>query len=113
MIKAYRKKFAVDRLKAVAELQKLGKTFTKAEIDKENQAVENYRRQQKQKKIKKRQKKQMDKYHDLLIEQDGMFCYIAGYTSGDAPYGVTWEEVGIDSNLLFDIKVKLYKDMLI
>ena len=24
---------------------------------------------------------------------DGTFAYIAGYTSGGAPYGVTWEEM--------------------
>ena len=31
-----------------------------------------------------------------LPEQDGRFFYIAGYTSGGAPYGVTWEEMGLD-----------------
>ena len=30
------------------------------------------------------------------------------YTPGGAPYGVTWEEVGIDSNLPFEEKVSLY-----
>ncbi len=39
---------------------------------------------------------------------DSTFAYIAGYTPGGAPYGVTWEEVGIDSDLPFDEKVKLY-----
>ncbi len=39
-----------------------------------------------------------------------MFCYIAGYTSGGAPYGLTWEEVGIDGNLPFDMKIELYKN---
>ena len=28
-------------------------------------------------------------------DQDETFFYIAGYTSGGAPYGVTWEEMGI------------------
>lgn len=28
-------------------------------------------------------------------EQDATFYYIAGYTSGAAPYGVTWEEMGM------------------
>lgn len=28
--------------------------------------------------------------------QDDTFFYIAGYTSGGAPYGVTWEEVGLE-----------------
>jgi hypothetical protein len=25
-----------------------------------------------------------------------MFFFIAGYTSGGAPYGVTWEEMGLE-----------------
>ena len=28
--------------------------------------------------------------------QDDTFFYIAGYTSGGAPYGVTWEEMGLE-----------------
>jgi len=31
-------------------------------------------------------------YEDL---QDDRFFVIAGYTSGGAPYGVTWEEMGL------------------
>ncbi len=31
-----------------------------------------------------------------LPEQDSRFFYIAGYTSGGAPYGVTWEEMGLE-----------------
>lgn len=30
------------------------------------------------------------------IGQDDTFHYIAGYTSGGAPYGVTWEEMGLE-----------------
>ena len=33
---------------------------------------------------------------------------IAGYTDGGAPFGVMWEEVGIDPGLPFEEKVKLY-----
>lgn len=39
---------------------------------------------------------------------DRGFAYIAGYTPSGAPYGVRWEEVGIDSDLPFDEKVQLY-----
>ncbi len=89
----------------------MGKTFTKEEISKEKQAIEAYKRQQQQKKIKIRQKrlekKQQSEYS--MLEQDDMFCYIAGYTFGGAPYGLTWEEVGIDSDLPFDMKAELYK----
>ena len=31
-----------------------------------------------------------------LPEQDDRFFFIAGYTSGGAPYGVTWEEMGLE-----------------
>ena len=31
-----------------------------------------------------------------LLEQDDTFFFIAGYTSGGAPYGVTWEEMGLE-----------------
>jgi len=33
-----------------------------------------------------------ERIHD---EQNDIFYYIAGYTSGGAPYGVTWEEMGL------------------
>ena len=31
-----------------------------------------------------------------IVDQDDRFFYIAGYTSGGAPYGVTWEEMGLE-----------------
>lgn len=31
---------------------------------------------------------------DSLVDSDDTFYYIAGYTSGGAPYGVTSEEFG-------------------
>ena len=30
------------------------------------------------------------------MEQDENFYYIAGYTSGGFPYGVTWQEMGLE-----------------
>ena len=46
----------------------------------------------------KKQKKQ-DTYEDLYPEQDENFYYIAGYTPGGAPYGITWEEARRDGLL--------------
>lgn len=43
---------------------------------------------------------------------DCAYCplaYIAGYTSGGAAYGLQWEDVGIDPDLPFDEKVRLYQ----
>ena len=99
IIKAYRKKFAVDRMKAVAELQTLGISLTKEQIDREKAAVKAYQDIQRDKKAKrkrlreqKRMRKDIPVFHE---DQDETFYYIAGYTSGGAPYGITWEEMGM------------------
>ena len=56
----------------------------------------------------KSKKNQENLFFDMYSDMDDTFSYIAGYTPGGAPYGVTWEEVGIDSNLPFEEKVSLY-----
>ena len=99
IIKAYRKKFAVDCMKAVAELQMLGVSLTKEQIDREKVAVKAYQDIQRAKKAKRkrlREQKRMQKDIPVFHEdQDETFYYIAGYTSGGAPYGITWEEMGM------------------
>lgn len=34
-----------------------------------------------------------EKNSEILYESDETFAFIAGYTSGGAPYGITWEEM--------------------
>ena len=41
---------------------------------------------------------------------DNTFSFIAGYTSGGAPYGTTWQEIGIDPMLPFEEKVRIYTE---
>lgn len=45
------------------------------------------------KKMNKRKNKQVE--HPVL-EQDEYYYFIAGYTSGGAPYGITWEQARED-----------------
>lgn len=97
VLKDYRKKFAVDCMKAVEELQLLGLTFTAEQIAREKLAVQAHIRQEQAKKAKRRARRKAAKqppspFHE---DQDDRFFYIAGYTSGGAPYGVTWEEMGL------------------
>lgn len=103
IIKAYRKKFAVDRMKAVAELQMLGVSLTKEQIEREKAAVrayQNIQRTKKAKRKKSREQKRIQKDNPVFHEdQDDTFYYIAGYTSGGAPYGVTWEEMGLKPDI--------------
>ncbi len=43
--------------------------------------------------MKSKKKKGMKKHEEEpLFESDEYFAVIIGYTSGGAPYGVTWEE---------------------
>lgn len=46
-------------------------------------------------KVKKKKRKSKPKIHEEITQND-MFFYIAGYTSGGAPYGVTWEEMDLE-----------------
>lgn len=96
IIKMYRKKFAVDRLKAVTELQCLGIQLSQEQIDKEKRIVE-FQKKQKLSKKKKRRKQRIQKQQQEIFNdfQNDRFYFIAGYTSGGAPYGVTWEEMGL------------------
>ena len=86
-------------MKAVAELQLLGVSLTQEQIDREKAAVKAYQDIQRDKKAKrkrlreqKRMRKDIPVFHE---DQDETFYYIAGYTSGGAPYGITWEEMGM------------------
>ena len=45
-------------------------------------------------------------YADDFYDDD--FAFIAGYTSGGAPYGIRWEDVGIDPDLPLEQKYSLY-----
>lgn len=77
IIKAYRKKFAVDRMKAVAELQLLGVSLTNEQIDREKEAVKAYQELQRVKKAKRkriREQKRMKKDNPVFHEeQDDTF----------------------------------------
>ena len=52
-------------------------------------------KQKKQQKRAKRKKEARDNLTKEEILQDDRFFFIADYTSGGAPYGVTWEEMGL------------------
>lgn len=49
----------------------------------------------------KRKKKKQAELSAPLFEQDEYFYFIAGYTPGGAPYGITWEEAA-EQGLLDD-----------
>lgn len=83
-------------MKAVEELQLLGVSLTKEQIDREKAAVRAYQAMQRAKKEKRKRIREQKNNLEINNEQDDVFYYIAGYTSGGAPYGVTWEEMGLE-----------------
>lgn len=86
LVKGYRKRFGVDILCAITELQLLGHKFTAQYIDCVKKGVE----AQRMKRLQKKQQKELDAL--VFADSDDTFYFIAGYTSGGAPYGITWEE---------------------
>ena len=97
IIKCYRKKFAVDRLKAIDELQRLGVKLTEEQIAKERKVAKVHQQTLINRKRNEKRKNLEAQIQSLIsTNQDDTFYYIAGYTSGGAPYGVTWEEMGLE-----------------
>ena len=50
----------------------------------------------------------MEPYSAIVETSSDEFSYIDDYISGGAPIGVTWQAVGIDPDLPYEEKVKLY-----
>jgi len=93
VVRAYRKKFCVNIICAVRELLEIGYEFKPGYVDNllKSEAV-----RIEQLKAKKAEKRLAEEQDD---EQDDRFYYIAGYTSGGAPYGLTWEEMELESEV--------------
>ena len=62
----------------------------------EKKAMENAQKKANPPAPKRKPKKKKKEETFSLPEQDDRFFFIAGYTSGGAPYGVTWEEMGLE-----------------
>lgn len=75
-----------------------GSTLEKMNMKKHKKAPEKKVAVLKMKRKQRSAKKKAMKNHAVEndICQDDTFFYIAGYTSGGAPYGVTWEEMGLE-----------------
>ena len=88
LVRGYSRHFGVDLLCAVAELEILGYEVTLE-----------YKEQLK-KEFENRQKQADEKMLNVPLEEDDQFYFISGYTSGGAPYGLTWDEI-CDNNKIF------------
>jgi len=90
IVRAYRKRFKVDPTCALNDLGEIG--ALQPEKLAEMKKAEEIRLQ---KKREERIAKSEREFHERYPDSDDTFFFIAGHTSGGAPYGVTWEEMGL------------------
>ena len=88
IIKGYKNWFGVDWPCAIQELKILGIKVDDRYVSQVLQSHE----QRIASKRKAAEEKKKSALEDLLVDSDETFYYIAGYTNGGFPYGITWEE---------------------
>lgn len=104
MAKHYRKRFHVDITTAVRDLQEIGVEFTQEYLDAVKRSEEERIRQ---KHLAKERKAQQEKA--LLYENsDDIFAFIVGYTGGGVPFGITWEELGLEPYASYEELMEAY-----
>ncbi len=91
IVHAYREKFKVDVLTALNDLGEIG-ALTPEQVSMKRQAEE--------KRIEhlwlEKEERELQDFYDRFPDSNDQFFFIAGYTPGGAPYGVTWEQMGLD-----------------
>lgn len=88
VVRAYKKKYHTDLLTSITELRMLGVTIT-PEYEEAVRATIAFLSEQKQQQKEAKE----EELNALKVDQDENFAFIAGYTCGDAPYGIRWEEM--------------------
>jgi hypothetical protein len=86
LVRGYKKRFRVDDVCAVLELRMLGADLPDARL-------EQARRDEQSRTTGNARRKQKHARQAVFGESDKMFAFIAGYTEGGAPYGITREEI--------------------
>ncbi len=90
IVHAYREKFKVDTTTALNDLGEIG-ALTPEQLQAKRQAEEVRLQQLRAQK----EEKALQDFYDRFPDSNDQFFYIAGYTPGGAPYGVTWDEMGL------------------
>lgn len=88
LVHGYRNWFGTSLLCAALELKQLGVAVADeylAQLRRTDSSLAEKRREQRE---------QRELQEDFDPDQNGVFAYIAGYTTAGFPYGVTWEELG-------------------
>jgi len=92
VIRAYRKRYGVDWLYAVKELNMLGVELDPIYVKKLQETVESQIKWNQWRKLEKQ--KEGEQLSNRYSYSDENFYFIAGYTSGGMSYRITWKETG-------------------
>jgi hypothetical protein len=91
IVKRYRSTFHIDWECAIGELEELGVRLDENYLSSLRQTIsEQFQDEKKHRPI---EQWEFEEYHDIEPKSDENFAYIAGYTVGGVPYGITWEEM--------------------
>lgn len=89
IVHGYCKRYGVDKLCAVKELRLIGIDISEEYENQLKQSIEALKNQRQLRKDKKEQELKLLS----AVDSDENFAFIAGYTSGGCPYGITHEEM--------------------
>jgi hypothetical protein len=89
IIKAYSKLFGLNLKNAFKELELVGAQISSQEREYTKGLIKKRKQQSERKREKRRNAKELELYEDY----DDTFAFIAGYTEGGAPFGITYEEM--------------------
>ena len=92
VIRAYRKRYSVDWLCAIKKLKMLGVEIDPGYVRQLEQTVEEQFKVNRKRKLEKQRADEALEWENKYPDSDENFYFIAGYTSGGMPYGITWEE---------------------
>lgn len=90
ILRSYRKRYGVDWICAITELEMLG-------VSLDPEYVKIVKCSVIQRSLAKKRKAEEKDLFEFTEDQDEYFSYIAGYTSGGAAYGTPWESDMDDS----------------
>lgn len=108
IIKDYAKWFGIDLICAINELRSNGIIISSED---ENTAKQSIRENKRLRKIKKEDRIKRELEQQDEFSSDNRFAFIAGFTSGGAPFGITHEQMKefqeIDNNEEIDFNEKI------
>lgn len=91
VIKAYSKLFGLNLKNALKELELVGAKISNQEREYTKELIKKRKKENDRKREKRRNAKELVLYE--FEDYDDTFAFIAGYTEGGAPFGITYEEM--------------------